>query len=194
VFLNHLTEVIGMNARPGLPPQETSPGGKGLKFYASLRMAFKIVKQVKGKAPDALTGEVAEQVIATHVKVKVSKNKVGIALREAEIRVRLGAGFDNVWSALQVLTAHGALKRDGSWYRFADELRHPGMGVSGPKSGRPSIQGEAAVLAFADAHPDWAATIIATAGQVIASYVADTTFTAAPDADEEALFADLEPA
>lgn len=191
VFLNHLTEVIGMNARPGLPPQETSPGGKGLKFYSSLRMAFKIVKQVKGKAPDALTGEVAEQVIATHVRVKATKNKVGIALREAEIRVRLGAGFDNMWSALQVLTAHGAVRRDGSWYRFDDELRHAAMGVSGPKSGRPSIQGEAAVLAFADAHPDWAAQITARAASAIASYVSET-FTPAPDADEEDLFADLE--
>jgi recombination protein RecA len=188
VFLNHLVETIGMN-RPGLPPQETSPGGKGLKFYASLRLAFKIIKQIKGKAPDALTGEITEQVIATHVKVKCTKNKVGIPLREAEVRVRLGAGFDNVWSALQVLSAHGRVRRGSAgWYRFDEGLGDPAMTVV---SGLPSIQGEAAVLAFADEHPEWRQLLVTTAEDTIARFGGTEQLVTEPDTDED-LFAGLE--
>lgn len=194
VFLNHLTEAINTGpSRPGLPPQETSPGGKALKFYSSLRISYKIVKQIKGKAPDGLTGELAEQVIATIVRCKVTKNKVGVPLREAELRVRLGAGFDNTWSALQVLQAHGAVKRDGAWYRFSDQLLHPAMGLS-LKGGRPSIQGEAAVLGFADDHPDWQATLITTAQEAIDHYGAGPQLILSEESlgHEDELFATLE--
>jgi recombination protein RecA len=187
VFLNHMVEAIQMGGRPGMPPQETSPGGKALKFYASLRLAFKQIKNVKGKAPDALTGQVIEQVVATHVKVKVTKNKVGKAWREAEVRVRLGRGFDDFWSAIQVLAAHGRVNcTQGTGVYYFDQVPSPNDGelpVNG--NGRKCLRGEPALLAFADAHPAWRHDIIAHARDVIDKFGADETFTTAqPDEDD----------
>jgi len=172
VFLNHMTEVIAMGGRPGMPAQETSPGGKSLKFYASLRLAYKQVRNIKGQAPDALTGAVTTQVVATDVRVRVTKNKVGVPFREAEVRVRLGQGFDNLWSALTVLTAHKSVVAGSTGHFYFDPAKvpalvHDDMARSG--TGRPYIRGGAALLAFADDHPDWARTVVATAASVVES-------------------------
>jgi recombination protein RecA len=169
VYLNHLVEAVQMGgARPGLPPPETTPGGKALKFYASIRIAYKQIKQIKGLARDALSGDMTEVVTAQQVKVKVTKNKVGPPFREAEVRVTFGRGFDNIWSALQVLSAHKQIRRGSAgWHRFDERLGHPSMPVV---SGLPSIQGEANVLTFAEEHPDWGQLIVAEAVQAIEKY------------------------
>ena len=187
VFLNHLVEAVSMGGRPGMPPQETSPGGKALKFYASIRLSYKVIRQIKGKAADALSGAVAEQVIATHVKVKCTKNKVGIPLREAEIRVRFGEGFDNAWTAVQVLVAHKVIRRDGAWYRFDEHLAHQDMATGAGKTPRPTLQGEAAVLTFADQHPEWAARLIDAARAAIADHGGDVLARSAETDDTDLL-------
>ncbi len=164
VFLNHLVEGIDMGGgRPGMPPPETTPGGKALKFYSSLRMSYKQVKQIKGKTFDALAGDTVDQVVAVDTKVKVTKNKLGNPFREAVVRVRFGAGFDNAWSALQVLTAYRKVVIGTSGFHYFDaknvpELVHADMRTS--PTGRPTIQGEYNVLRFADEHPDWRQALI----------------------------------
>jgi recombination protein RecA len=174
VFLNHAVEAVDMGGgRPGMPPPETTPGGKALKFYASLRMSYRQIKQVKGKQLDALTGEITDQVIAVDTKVKVTKNKLANPFREAVVRVRFGRGFDNVWSALQVLTAYKKVTIGTGGYYFFDEkkvpeLVHTNMATSS-STGRPSIHGEAAVLRFADDHPEWREQIIKIATAVVES-------------------------
>src|ERR1043165_5053054 len=85
VFINHLMESVEMGARPGLPPKVTTPGGKALKFYASLRLEYRQIGPVKAKGLDILTGEEANQSTAALVKVKCVKNKVASPGREAEV-------------------------------------------------------------------------------------------------------------
>lgn len=177
VFLNHLTEAVQMGGRPGMPPTETSPGGKALKFYASLRLAYKQIGVKKGLAYDSLTGATVEQIVATQVVVKCTKNKVGIPLRQAEVRVRLGAGFDNIWTALQILLAHRTVRKDGAWYRFDGDLTHPEMTLPVGKTARPSLHGEAGVLDFADKHPEWATTLVGTARGLLATAVLELPLT-----------------
>ncbi len=175
VFLNHLVEAIEMRGRPGLPPRETSPGGKSLKYYASLRLMYKQLGNKKGKALDALTGESVDLDTATHVKVKCIKNKVGDPFRTAEVRVRYGRGFDNAWSALQVLLAHNKISKTGAQYSFnpkrVPDLMHPALGTK--QSGVATILGENKVLQFADQHPDWAAALIAHAVQIVDQHGGD---------------------
>ncbi len=174
VFLNHLTEAVQMTGgRPGMPPAETSPGGKALKYYASLRMAYKQIGNIKGKTTDALVDEVTEQVIATNVKVKVTKNKIGNPFREAVVRVRFGVGFDNTWSALQVLVAHKKVVAgpSGMFYFDPSKVEHlvtEDMDVSG--TGRPYLKGENNLLLYAEHNPDWKARFVATATAVIAEH------------------------
>jgi recombination protein RecA len=169
VFINHLMEAVEMTGRPGMPPKSTTPGGKALKYYASVRLEYKQIKNVKGRAVDNLSGDVTDQAVATHVRVKCTKNKLANPFREAEVRVRFGAGFDNVWTALQILLAHKRVMRESSWFRFdrtkVPSLIHPKMILSA--TGRASIQGEAGVLAFADNHADWARTLVELAQQII---------------------------
>ncbi len=162
VFINHLMESVDMNARPGMPARVTTPGGKALKFYASLRLEYRQMGSVKTKGTDVLTGEIANQSAATLVKVKCVKNKVANPFREVEVRITHGRGFDNVWSGLQVLLAHKIVRKTGAWYKFGD-LTHPDMSAG-------TLQGESAVLRFADEHPDWATQVIARAVALVASH------------------------
>lgn len=158
VFLNHLMESVEMSGRPGLPPKKDTPGGKGLKYYASLRLEYQQIGNVKGRLNDNLSASTIETAVATKVKVTATKNKVGPPFRSCEVRSRFGYGFDNTWTALQVLVAHNKIKKDtGGWYRFPDTkvptLVDPEMPNSATGIG--SLHGEPAVLEFADTHPTW---------------------------------------
>lgn len=177
VLLNHLMDNLDIGGRPGMPPSETTPGGKALKYYATLRMSYKQIRQIKTKRFDALTGEETDQVAAVDTRVKVTKNKLANPFREATVRVRFGRGFDNAWSALQVLLAykHVVLGSAGFHYfdaKFANrDLSHPEMDSS--SSGRPTIRGEANVLRFADTHPQWRAALVAEAVGVVEAHDGD---------------------
>jgi len=196
VFINHLMESVEMSGRPGMPPKSTTPGGKALKYYASVRLEYKQIKNVKGRAMDTLSGGVTDQAVATHVRVKCTKNKVASPFREAEVRIRYGRGFDNAWSALQVLLAHKKVVRESAWYRFdkskVPSLVHSDMTVSA--TGRASLQGESAVLEFADTHPEWCGVLINLAEGIVeegGGAVLDTAVTDHPFGSGSDLDADL---
>lgn len=194
VFINHLMEAVEMTGRPGMAPKATTPGGKALKFYASVRLEFRQIGNTKAKTADVLTGEDANQTIATIVKVKCVKNKVASPFREAEVRITFGRGFDNTWSALQLLLAHKQIRKDGAWYRFDPSLEHPAMTLpaTAGKNARPSIQGESAVLRFAQEHPDWRDQLIDRAGELIRDHGTGSPTTEDDSLDLEALVADMD--
>lgn len=169
VFLNHIQDVISIGGfQPPGPPRTTTPGGKALKFYASVRMEYQQVKNITAAMVDQLTGAEVKRVEATNVRVRVVKNKVGPPFREAVVRVRFGRGFDDFWSALQILVGRGQVVCTTGYYYFdkMSDLIHEDMAHS--KTGRPLIHGEDAVLSFADEHPVWRATAIASARKLIA--------------------------
>lgn len=184
VCINHMTQPIQMLGRPGIPSQETSLGGRALKFYASLRLAYKVIGHKKGKAVDSLTGDIADQVTATHVKVRATKNKVGIAQREAEVRMRLGSGFDNVWTAIQILGAHKRIAISGAWHYFdRGAPSHAAMPITA--TGRPGLQGFPALQAFADANPDWRRELIDYTQNLINECGAHALFTVESESSAE---------
>lgn len=156
VFINHRMESIEMTGRPGLPPKTTTPGGRGLKYYASLRLEFDIVGAVKAKMEDFLTHQETNQAIANKVWVKNVKNKVGTPGRVVELRSRYGKGFDNAWSALVVLEARKLVTRSGAWYTFK-QAKTPALTNGGE---RLQFHGEADVLDHADQNPDWRQQLI----------------------------------
>ncbi len=168
LFINHATEKIDMGGRPGLPPKVETPGGVALKFYTSIRLEYRQMGFNKVRTTDLLTQETINQADATQIKVRCTKNKLAKPNREAEVRIRYGAGFDNTWSALEVLRANKRIVKSGAWYYFdaKNGLDHPAMQTSG--TGRPCIQGESAVLRFADEHPDWQQRLVDAAVEFIA--------------------------
>lgn len=173
IFLNHQMEVMAMGgaSRPGMPPPTTTPGGKALKYFASVRIEYKQIKQNKASVVDPLTNEKVDRVQSTDVKVKVTKNKVAPPFREAVVRVRFGRGFDNFWTAMQILLANKKVMYSSGRYYFHN-VRDLGLvpeWMAEEKTGthRPYIHGENAVFTNADKDPEWREGLILLAEEVV---------------------------
>lgn len=109
LFTNQIREKVGIMF--GNP--ETTPGGKALKFYASVRMDIRRKDTIKDAAGAA---------IGNHVKVKVVKNKVAPPFAEAEFDIFFNQGIDRVGSILDVGLTQGVVEKRGAWLQFNGEL------------------------------------------------------------------------
>ena len=109
VFTNQLREKVGVMF--GNP--ETTPGGKALKFYASVRMDIRRKDTLKDAAGNA---------VGNHVKVKIVKNKVAPPFCEAEFDIIYNHGIDKEGSILDVGIDCGAVDKKGAWLQFAGDL------------------------------------------------------------------------
>lgn len=109
IFTNQIREKVGVMF--GSP--ETTPGGKALKFYASVRMDIRRKEALKDSSG---------VVIGNHVKVKVVKNKVAPPFAEAEFDVMFNQGINKMGSLLDVGLKLGVLERKGAWVQFSGDL------------------------------------------------------------------------
>src|SRR4249920_3755919 len=109
IFTNQLREKVGVMF--GNP--ETTPGGKALKFYASVRIDIRRKETIK---------DAAGNVLGHHVKVKVVKNKVAPPFVEAEFEIIFNHGINKEGSILDVGIACGAVDKKGAWLQFNGEL------------------------------------------------------------------------
>src|SRR2546425_4977079 len=105
IFTNQIREKIGVMF--GNP--ETTPGGRALKFYASVRLDIRRINIIK----DAIG-----KVVGSHVRVKVVKNKVAPPFTEAEFDIMYDVGIAREGSVIDVATDIGVLDRKGSWLAF----------------------------------------------------------------------------
>ncbi len=106
IFTNQLREKIGVMF--GSP--ETTPGGKALKFYASVRMDIRRIETLK-------TGTDA---VGSRTRVKVVKNKVASPFRVAEFDIMYNEGISVEGGLLDVGIAAGILSRTGAWFNYGD--------------------------------------------------------------------------
>ena len=109
IFTNQLREKVGVMF--GNP--ETTPGGKALKFYASVRIDIRRKDTLKDDAGNA---------IGNHVKVKIVKNKVAPPFCEAEFDIIYNHGINKEGSLLEVAIADGVADKKGAWIQFEGEL------------------------------------------------------------------------
>jgi recombination protein RecA len=109
VFTNQLREKVGVMF--GNP--ETTPGGKALKFYASVRIDIRRKETMKDAAGNA---------VGNHVKVKIVKNKVAPPFAEAEFDIVYNHGINKEGSILDVGIESGVVDKKGAWLQFDGEL------------------------------------------------------------------------
>lgn len=123
IFLNHILDAINTGFGAMYKPKTTTPGGKAIGYYASLRIEFKRSASVKSSMFDVVTGTKLEQVNQVETTATVIKNKVAKPSRQATLRIRYGKGFSQPWSVFQVLLAHGVVTRKTSkTYKVPDSL------------------------------------------------------------------------
>jgi recombination protein RecA len=109
IFTNQLREKVGVMF--GNP--ETTPGGKALKFYASVRIDIRRKDTLKDAAGNA---------VGNHVKVKIVKNKVAPPFAEAEFDIIYNHGINKEGSILDMGVANGVVDKKGAWLQFEGEL------------------------------------------------------------------------
>lgn len=107
VFINQIREKIGVIY--GNP--ETTPGGRALKFFASVRLEVRRAGTIEGENKEP---------IGNKTKIKVVKNKVSPPFKECMVDIIYGKGIDHMGEIVDMATQMGIIDKSGSWYSYGD--------------------------------------------------------------------------
>ncbi|MGB9587370.1 MAG: recombinase RecA [Armatimonadota bacterium] len=152
VFINQIREKIGVMF--GNP--ETTPGGRALKFWASVRLEVRRVETLKQ----------GSEMVGSRTRVKVVKNKVAPPFRQAEFDIMFGKGISKSGGILDIGTELGIISKVGTWFAYGDVRL--GQGRENAKQ-------------FLEEHPEMMEEI----EQKIRSEGADKAVIMSPASDEE---------
>ena len=106
IFINQLREKVGVMF--GNP--EVTPGGRALKFYASVRLDIRRIETLKD----------GDQAVGNRVRVRVVKNKVAPPFKQAEFDIMYGTGISVPGEVLDMAVEHKVVQKSGAWFSYGD--------------------------------------------------------------------------
>jgi recombination protein RecA len=134
VFINQLRQKIGVVY--GNP--ETTPGGLALKYYASVRIDVRRVEQLK----------LGSEIVGSHTRAKVTKNKVAPPFKEAEFDIMYGEGISRIGEVVDLAVKLRIIDKAGAWYTVEDNRVQGRDGTKSFLLDRPDIRERVEALIF----------------------------------------------
>jgi recombination protein RecA len=107
IFINQLREKIGVTF--GSP--ETTPGGRALKFYSSIRLDVRRIGALKN----------GNDTVGNHTRVKVAKNKVAPPFKQVEFDIMYGEGISREGSLIDIGIENDVIQKSGAWFAYGSE-------------------------------------------------------------------------
>ena len=141
IFVNQIRMKIGVMF--GSP--ETTPGGRALKFYSSVRLDVRRIATIKE----------GDQAVGTHVRARVVKNKVAPPFKTAEFDIMFDSGISATGDMIDLGVEHDVVTKQGAWYSFGDVRL--GQGRETAKSflaDNPDLMDEIRQAVLAKVNPD----------------------------------------